>query len=52
MWQTFLKEMEKNGVSGLYTGMNAKILQSVLNSAILLMVYERTHLTLSKVFKK
>ena len=52
IWQTFLEEINKNGVRGLFTGMKAKILQSVLNSAILLMVYERTNLTLLKILAK
>lgn len=47
MMQTFLKELQENGFTGLYTGMKAKIVQSVFNSAIMLMIYERTVLLIT-----
>lgn len=52
MIQTFLRELQSNGFAGLFTGMKAKIIQSVLNSAILLMIYERTALVLTKMLTK
>ena len=36
-------------MSGLYTGIKAKIVQSVFNSAIMLMIYERTVLILKQI---
>jgi len=41
-----------HGFKGLYTGMNAKIIQSVLNSALLLMLYERTGLIIKALLKR
>ena len=51
IYETFINEVQKNGLGGLYTGMKAKIVQSVLNSALMLMIYERTHLTLLRLLK-
>ena len=50
--ETFMKEIEKNGFLGLFSGIKAKIVQSVLNSALLLMAYERTHIMLTKLIGK
>lgn len=44
-------ELRKNGFLGLFSGISAKLIQTVLNSAILLMLYERTHIILTKLVK-
>lgn len=55
MWDCFVKVYGRDGIAGLFTGMRAKLLQTVLTAAFTFLTYEQivtalyaTHLSLSK----
>lgn len=50
--QVFQEILEKEGFAGVFKGLTPKLIQTTLNSALLLMIYEKIRTLLKKRFEK
>lgn len=52
LMQVFREILEKEGFAGVFKGLTPKLIQTTLNSALLLMIYEKIRTLLKKKFEK